>query len=176
MSLDRTGKMASIEFVSPLSMSECLERLRAAAAVSERQPITSWPSINDPMLVRVSGTRLRLMKASGGPPRNSFRRMFHGEVVEHPSGALIRGRFALHFLVRAFLCVWFGVVTYAAVRVLFTAGERSVVAFPILLGLVGVAIVRSGISLSRRGEREVLHYLRELLEVPRRVLENAPSK
>jgi len=115
------------------------------------------------------------MKASGGPPRNALRRMFHGEVLEHPSGALIRGRFALHFLVRAFLCVWFGGVTYAAVRVLLTAGERFVVAFPILLGLVGVAIVRSLISLSSPGEREVFHYLRELLEVPRRVPEKAAS-
>jgi len=84
-------------------------------------------------------------------------------------------RFALHFPVRAFLCVWFGGVAYAAVRVQLTADERSVVAFPILLGLVGVAIVRSGISLSSRGEREVLLYLRELLEVPCRVLENAAS-
>jgi hypothetical protein len=124
--------MALIQMVSPLSTSECLTRLRAAAELSERQPMGSWPRLNDPMLVRVSGTRFRLMKASGGPPRNSFRRMFHGEILECPKGSMVRGRFKLHFLVRAFMSVWLGGISCAAVGVLLTPGKRPFVAFPVL--------------------------------------------
>ena len=100
------------------------------------------------------------MKASGGPPRNSFRRMFHGEVLDSPKGSIIRGRFRLHFFVRAFMFVWLTGITYAAVRVLLTPGNWPFVAFPVLVGWFGLAIVRWCISVSRPGEDEVVNYLR----------------
>src|SRR5215831_16378829 len=129
--------MAFVQMASPLTASECLARLRAGAEVSERQPMGSWPSINDPMLVRVVGRRFRLMKASGGPKGNSFRRMFHGEVLDSPTGSIVRGRFRLHFVVRAFLFVWLSGITYVAVRVLLTSDKWSFVAFPVLIGWFG---------------------------------------
>ena len=104
------------------------------------------------------------MKASGGPKGNSFRRMFHGEVLDSPTGSIVRGRFRLHFVVRAFLFVWLSGITYVAVRVLLTSDKWSFVAFPVLIGWFGWSIVRWGISLSSAGEDEVVNYLRRAVD------------
>ena len=167
--------VTAIELTTSLSASTCLARLRAAAA-SDDWFFLPWPWLNDPMLVRVRGNRFLLMKAAGGPPRNSFRRMFHGQVIEHRGGALIRGRFKMHSFVRFGLVVWFGGVI-AVGLLLFSAsasralgmpmkesapGLLSLVA-PILMALFGVVLVRSGISWSSEGERVVVEYMQELL-------------
>ncbi|HEX7795307.1 MAG TPA: hypothetical protein VF456_13185, partial [Vicinamibacterales bacterium] len=96
-----------------VSAASCLATLRAAAAISDRQPTTSWPVPGDPMFVRVTGARIELMKAAGGPPRNNFRRKFYGTVREH-DGALIRGSFWPHPVTIAFSTVWLSGVGYAA--------------------------------------------------------------
>jgi len=120
--------VTAIELTTSLSVSTCLARLRAAAA-SDDWFFLPWPWLNDPMLVRVRGNRFLLMKAAGGPPRNSFRRMFHGQVIEHRGGALIRGRFKMHSFVRFGLVVWFGGLI-AVGLLLFSANASRALGMP----------------------------------------------
>ena len=163
-----------VELLSPLSKAECLARLRAVAKTDSWFNVV-WPSPDDPMLVRVRDNQFRLMKAAGGPPRNAFRRMLNGEVLDHPQGALIRARFCLLPLVRLFLLVWFGGVGAFGVLLLVNNlshaigvpfGEKAPGwswVFPGLMGALGIVLVRLGISLSRAGEEQCIQYLGELL-------------
>src|SRR2546425_3063819 len=164
-----------VELLSPLSKAECLARLRGVAK-TDRWFNVVWPSVDDPMLVRVRRNQFRLMKAAGGPPRNAFRRMLQGEVLDHRQGALIRGRFRLLPFVRLFLLVWFGGVGAFGVLLLVSnlssaigvpfggkAPGWSSVAIPGLMAAFGIALVRSGISWSSAGEEQCIQYLGELL-------------
>src|SRR5207249_323666 len=117
-------RVAAIELKTSLSAPACLARLRGVAG-SDDWFLPPWPWLNDPMLVRVRGNRFRLMKAAGGPARNSFRRMFHGQVLEHSQGAVIRGRFKLHAFVRFFLFVWFGGVIGVGLMLLAANAGRA---------------------------------------------------
>jgi hypothetical protein len=165
-----------MEFVTPLSRTECLARLRNATGTSRWYSL-EFPSLNEPQLVWVRGNQFIVMKAVGGPPRNSFRRLFHGEIYDDPRGALIRGRFRLHVVVRLFLCVWFGAVVAIGVLLIVMnigrglgvfLGQKTPGWWPTLIpGLMlsfSIVLVRSGISFSRSGEEQVIHYLKESLE------------
>jgi hypothetical protein len=129
------------------------------------------------MLVQVRGNRFRLMQAAGGPPRNSFRRMFYGQVLERSQGAMIRGSFKMHPVVRLVLFIWYGGVIgvsllLSAVNVgralgmpiRGTAAGWPVLAFPILMVVFAVVLVRSGVAFSNEGDRIVVQYMGELLD------------
>jgi hypothetical protein len=171
--------MAKVRLTTDLSKFECLERLRKVAGPDSARGWfdVSFPAVGDPIFIWVRGDRIKLAKASGDPRRNSFLRLFDARVLERRSGALIEGRFRMQWFVAASLTLWFcacvsviGLVTLSIVSRAagHPVGPRLNTSGPILLVppamlLAAFVLVRSGIRMARRGEEEVVHFLRTTL-------------
>jgi hypothetical protein len=91
--------------------------------------------------------------------------MFYGRVLERRRRAMIRGWFWPRPFAVVFIYVWFSGILYAGwVGIRQNTPVLLVVAA--LLATLGVVIVRQCIVMSAQGEREVVAFLRTLIEAP----------
>jgi hypothetical protein len=164
--------MARVRLTTDLSKSECLERLRE---VAQRSRARGWVDRNivapGPFFVRVRGERFKILKTDRPYYRNDFRRVFDGRVNDHPSGALIEGNFRLHRFTALVITVSCGAMCAIASFSLFSlwrVGPEQNGMWLMLLAEVGmvlalVVIARVGIHMSRRGEEEIVQFVRNTL-------------
>jgi hypothetical protein len=162
--------MATVRFTTDLSTSECLERLGEFAGRTKARGWFERFSDPTPLLVWVRGDRFKILKIDG-PHRNDFRRLFDGKVNDLPSGALIEGRFRLRRPVAAIVTISFGVLCAMGSLTLFSLwrfGPHQNQIWMMLteagMALVLVVISRVGIRTARRGEEEVLQFVRNTLQ------------
>jgi hypothetical protein len=159
-----------VELRTALTLAECRERLRrAAAALEDWQP-------DEPIVVSMDGDRVTAADASdsGGP--RLLRRWLHAEILDDPAGARLRGRFRLAAPARLALGIWFGSMS-AVILLLALATALSedgdllagvpawvAIATPLLMVAIAIALVRWGLAQSARREQTVVDHLARLLE------------
>lgn len=160
-----------LELQSPLSPEECIQRL-SAAIEPER-----WlgPLGIRPVVGRICGESIRLRKRLLG--RSSFQLLLTATMKPWGGGTAIRGEIAEHPFTRAFVPIWFGILTLMSVFLYgwvlvstFTDlvpaghGDWQVFLGPPIGFFMGYSVVRSGRS-SARGEAQFLtDFMRETLD------------
>lgn len=159
-------------YSTKLSPHECLQRLRSH--VSDMRLSPAWsPPAEGTVLAKVCANRFRLFVQGQKYMRNSFGPFFYGRVEEGREGTHIIGSFRMHPFVRAFLAIWFGGLAVMAVifpGVAFSgnlpAGKPPFVFVvgPLLMILLGIALVAFGRWLSRGQISRLREFLREDLE------------
>ena len=153
---------------------QCLALLTEAAAREDGLD-PDWAAAGDSMVVSVRAHRFTVMNASDDLGWKSFRRLFHGEVVDDDRGARIRGRFRLHAMARVWLTLWF--VSMTTIVFLLLAGNLAgggnlppaatgvaAVLIPALMLVTAAVLVRVGLAQARRGETSVVGFLETLLD------------
>ena len=162
-----------IELTSALTRQECLRRLQRAADPDDWEPVEPAQS-GEPMLVSIGDDRFTVMNASDHLGWRTFRRHFHGEILDRPGGLSIRGRFRLHPAAILSLTLWFGsmIGVIALLIVANTIGAAippgiagwPALVIPTLILAVAAALVRWGLAEARRGEPAVVEFLRGLVD------------
>ena len=118
------------ELVSPLPLSECCSRLRAAMSPSVRLLIAG------PVIGSVIGMRFWARKHIGY--RNSFQTYLSGELIEEGGQTRIRCRFLMHPFVIVFVAALLGFALFKCLE-LAIKGQLSI--GPPTLFVLGFAVV-----------------------------------
>ncbi|WP_156170597.1 hypothetical protein [Luteimonas sp. FCS-9] len=111
------------------------------------------PPREEAMIGRVSEDRV-VLEHHVPRTRNAFKPVFVGRFAREGRGAVLAGRFAMHWSVRIFLAFWFGfgVLWTGSVLAMAVAGTpRAWLLLPVgaVLLLIGVGMVALGRSLAR---------------------------
>ncbi len=162
-----------LELYSSLSPSDCAERL--SQAIDRERVISFSFTGSHPVAGRVDGSSFRIRQRLHY--RNSFQTFLAGSIQPQGTGSIIRGDFAMHGFVRAFMPVWFGGVALlgsvffvVALLTIFagTSSQRSGawagLVVPPLMFVFGIALVRFGRYLARDEARFLTDFLRETLQ------------
>src|SRR5690242_20429909 len=91
-----------VEFESSYGLSESVERLRAATQRSVFSAVGQQEAVGT---VKDSAVSLQRVIPMVG---NSFKPFYRGRFIERDGKVILTGRFTMHWLVKAFLAVWFG--------------------------------------------------------------------
>lgn len=108
---------------------------------------------------------------------NSFSRIFYGKLTKKENGTLIEGNFRRHIIIRIFIFVWFGGISFQtgimflswlAKVFLGTAHGNEVNVTEVLLPLgmlvFGFLLVKSGVWFSKGQENYILEFLKTELK------------
>lgn len=171
----RAVKPNPIELYSPLSLTECAQRLESAIDC-ERSVLISFSSMfgTKPVVGRVTQTSLKLRKRIGY--RNSFQSFLTAAMRAEGTGTVISGEFAMHPFVRVFMILWFsGVILIGGTMFFITIGALlfgpthhgdhawiGAVVPPIMIGF-GVGLIRFGQYLARNEARFITDFLLQTL-------------
>ena len=162
-------KPTSIELYSPLTVEECLLRLRG---VVDGDGWFAWftrrPEV--PLAGRFGGNRLWLRKQISY--RNCFQLYLNGTIRAQGDQTVIEGQFTVHPGVRVFWMLWFGFVALVAVVSLNTGfygllnGSLHAGQSPWLSIFIGVALPLFGYVTQRVGaflSRKEPAFIKDLL-------------
>jgi flagellar biosynthesis protein FliQ len=156
---------ASVEFESSFGIPESVERLKAATRRSVFSALARQEAVGTVNESRVSLQRVIPMIG------NSFKPFFRGRFVERNGQVVLSGRFAMHWLARAFMAVWFIGVICGSIAATFQAATNGRVNAEILLfgpGMIafGIALVWSGKWFARNDVEWLSNVIRRALTVP----------
>lgn len=152
------------ELVSPLSIIECINRLRSATQ-------SEWAIFGtSPVVGKVGEKSFRLRKRLK-MSHNSFQTHLSASLSSEGTSTRVTCRFGMHPFVVIFMIVWLGAVTGGAIGSLVFGLRHSNGTMPSAAGLVpwglalfGIVLVGVGRGMAR-GEREFLmDFLRQTVE------------
>ncbi len=141
------------ELVSPLPLSECCSRLRAAMSPGVRS-LLARSVIGD-----VNGTWLWARKHIGY--RNSFQTYLSGDLIEENGQTRIRCRFSMHWFVVAVLIAFFGFALFKCAA-LAIKGQFDI--GPPTLLVLGYAMVCVGRLFAQGEQQFLIDFLRHTLD------------
>lgn len=128
------------EFESTFSVVESVERLKAATGRSFLSALTEERATGTVKALHVSLQRSIPMFGS------AFKPFFRGRFVERDGRVLLTGRFAIHWVVRAFMACWFGTVILIPVAISVAHPEAAAAMLPgaAMMAALALALVRLG--------------------------------
>ena len=98
--------------------------------------------------------------------RNSFSRIFYGELINKEDGTVICGNFQVPILTEIFMTIWFSVLIFGFI-VAFSDVDKFlgvIIGVPIIF-IIGVIFVAYGIESSKKDEQYILKLLEKKLQV-----------
>lgn len=100
-----------LKFASQYPPKEAAQRLRRS--VTEAPSLFRWWWQEDTLMGKVTEDKVRLIWVMG-QIRNSFNPIFIGNFKSNNGGSILVGVYSIHWLVKIFLCIWFGGLAFAA--------------------------------------------------------------
>lgn len=145
---DEKTKPGIVEFESAYGLTESVDRLKALTRRSVFSSMTTEEAVGTVKESHVSLQRVIPMF------RNSFKPVFTGRFVERDGRVLLVGRFTMHWFVKIFIGIWFGILSIIGVLSMIATIRKAQNFKDVLLmclGMMafGVALVRVGQWLSR---------------------------
>jgi hypothetical protein len=129
-----------VEFESPFSVEESVQRLRASTGRSFLSALTRERATGTVTESHVSLQRTIPMVG------NSFKPFFRGRFVKKDGRVFLVGRFAIHWAARAFMTVWFGgLILIALVVTIAPSAKQKGSPFPMFLGVLGMIALGLGL-------------------------------
>jgi hypothetical protein len=124
---------APVEFESAFGLPESVERLKAATRRSVFSALVQQEAVGTVKQARVSLQRAIPMVG------NAFKPFYRGHFIERDGKAVLVGRFAIHWVVKVFMSIWFGgIACFTLLACVSAAEKQSTILFPLIgLGMIG---------------------------------------